>query len=82
MPADGERARVAPLSRPVPVDAGRLPPFFGLGLRLEKRWTMGDAGHVALVFEMLNATLARDYVAPGRRTGPITIPSVALEAAN
>jgi hypothetical protein len=67
----------------------RLPPFYRLDVRLEKRWPIGDAGAFsALVFEVLNTTLSREVVARdcGRdgdcedeAVGPITIPSIAFE---
>lgn len=67
----------------------RLPPFHRVDVRLEKRWHVGEEGHVALVFEVLNATLQKEPTAyvnctsptqcDVRSIGPLTIPSVGLE---
>jgi hypothetical protein len=78
-----------------PPDA-REPPFFRLDLRVEKRWN-ALGGTMALVFEWLNALLSKetfgtnctsDYGAGGfsfhcqpTEVGPITFPSVGLDAA-
>jgi outer membrane receptor protein involved in Fe transport len=72
----------------VPVDLHvRLPPFFRLDARLEKRWTVGQRGWLALVLEVQNATLSKEVVGrdctsgPCTDTtiGPVTIPSLGLE---
>ena len=39
----------------------RLPAFGRVDVRLEKRWVLGQERSIALVAEMLNATLSRDY---------------------
>jgi hypothetical protein len=83
---------------PVPPYNGyRNPGFFRLDLRLEKRWSMGRTGSLALVVEGQNLTLSTEMVAFGQdcmgmpglptrcserrnRIGPITIPSVGVEA--
>ena len=71
----------------------RARPFFRVDLRGEKRWLLGDRAWVALTAELLNATFAHEVV--GRRcsttgtgtvcresgVGPVTIPSVGVEAA-
>ena len=69
----------------------RTPPFFRLDLRLEKRWKM-KWGHVSFIAEWLNVLLQKeqlgltcDSAGAGACTpatiGPITIPSLGLEAA-
>jgi hypothetical protein len=65
----------------------RLPPFFRLDVRVEKRWRIGQRGFISLVLEALNATLAEETVAYAceptscqpQRIGPITIPSIGVE---
>jgi hypothetical protein len=68
----------------------RTPPYYRVDWRLEKRWPHADnSGHWALVFEVLNTTLNREVVSrdcgmgPCRdeELGPLTIPSVGVEAA-
>lgn len=68
----------------------RAPGFYRLDLRLQKRWPIGKSGaHWALTFEVLNATLNRETIQQtcGRsgcnaeKLGPITIPSIGVEAA-
>lgn len=65
----------------------RLPPFYRLDARLEKKWTLGQRGWLSLVLEVQNATLSKETV--GRdcnggacadsTIGPVTIPSLGLE---
>lgn len=66
----------------------RLPPFLRVDVRLEKRWSIGEAGWLALVLDVLNATLSREYVptpcdafAPcePEEIGPVTAPILGLE---
>lgn len=66
----------------------RAPAFFRADLRVEKRWILSEQVSLAAVAEVLNATLAQEVT--GRkctatctesRVGPITIPSVGVEAA-
>lgn len=67
----------------------RLPPFYRLDVRLEKRWPFGSAGAFwALVFEVLNTTLNREVVArdcgadgdcSDEAIGPVVIPSIGVE---
>jgi hypothetical protein len=74
---------------PDPTDptATRLPPFFRLDVRLEKRWQLGKTTFIALVAEWMNATLSTEAVATrctlqgceAQRVGPITIPSLGVE---
>jgi TonB family protein len=78
-----------------PYNAYRTPSFFRLDVRLERRWSFGKSGSVALVIEGQNVTLSREYSgialdcmdSPGVATqcthgkvGPITLPSVGIEA--
>jgi len=74
---------------PDPTDPGstRLPPFFRLDLRLEKRWQLGPRAYLSFVAEWMNATLSKEAVSTtctlqGCQTqtiGPITIPSLGIE---
>lgn len=75
------------LATPDNPDGGRLPSFFRLDLRLEKRWQLGKEAFMSAVAEWLNATLSKEAVSTrctlagceARTIGPITIPSVGLE---
>jgi hypothetical protein len=66
----------------------RAPIFYRLDWRLEKRWRLGKDGFWALVFEVLNTTLHKEtleiscyaYGCTSESIGPITIPSIGLEA--
>ncbi|WP_437940280.1 TonB-dependent receptor domain-containing protein [Sorangium sp. So ce341] len=66
----------------------RLPPFFRLDVRLEKRWSIGKSGWLAVVLDVLNATMSKenmprmcDAFEPCEPTefGPVTVPSLGLE---
>jgi len=68
----------------------RTPPFWRIDTRFEKRWRLASSGaSVALVLEVLNATLNDEvessscyaYGCKEARIGPITLPSVGVEAA-
>jgi TonB family protein len=70
-------------------DPPRTTPFYRVDLRLEKRWRLNAAGaYWALVLELLNSTLRKEalgkscsaYVCREDEVGPITIPSLGLEA--
>jgi TonB family protein len=69
-----------------PRQDGRLPPFFRLDARLEKRWSFGAQKHVTAVLEVQNALFAKEEVqavscpAGGCAIGPLTIPSLGVEA--
>jgi TonB family protein len=74
--------------QPDPETLRRLPPFFRLDIRLEKRWSLGRTGWLSVVLEGLNATLSTEGVsesctagAPCKLNtfGPVTIPSLGLE---
>jgi hypothetical protein len=66
----------------------RSPLFYRLDWRLEKRWRLGETGFWALVFEVLNTTLHKEtleiscyaYACSEESIGPVTIPSIGLEA--
>jgi hypothetical protein len=68
-------------------DGGRLPAFFRLDLRLEKRWRLGKDAWISGVAEWLNATLSKEAVSTrctlsgceAQKIGPITIPSLGVE---
>jgi len=74
---------------PDPTDpsATRLPPFFRLDLRLEKRWQLSKKVWISAVAEWMNATLAKEAVSTtctlagceAQTIGPVTIPSLGLE---
>lgn len=65
----------------------RLPTFFRLDLRLEKKWHIGRTGWVAVVLEGLNATATKEAFAVNcdatgcspDEIGPVTIPSLGVE---
>jgi len=70
-------------------DPPRTTPFHRIDVRLEKRWRLNDRGAFwALVLEVLNTTLRQEalgkscsaYVCREDTVGPITIPSLGLEA--
>ena len=57
----------------------RDPAFYRIDVRLEKRWTYGETTWLAFVFEVMNVTLHKETFG-GQEIGPITIPSIGLEA--
>jgi TonB family protein len=65
----------------------RLPSFFRLDLRLEKRWPLGRTMWISFVAEWLNATLSKEAVptsctpqdCQSTTIGPVTIPSIGME---
>jgi TonB family protein len=67
----------------------RLPPFYRLDIRMEKRWPIGASGAFwAFVLEVLNTTLSREVVArdcgddgncSDEAIGPVVIPSLGIE---
>ncbi|HTV21489.1 MAG TPA: TonB-dependent receptor, partial [Polyangiaceae bacterium] len=70
-------------------DPPRTSPFYRLDVRFEKRWRLNAEGAFwALVLEVLNSTLREEalgkscsaYVCREDTVGPITIPSLGLEA--
>ncbi len=82
-------------SGPLPVDARQIPQqrspsFYRLDVRLEKQWLVGSKGAwVSFIFEVLNTTLHKEVLdyrcgvngCRGEEFGPVTIPSIGLEAA-
>ena len=73
---------------PDPTDPStRLPAFFRLDLRLEKRWQLKKTWWISFVAEWMNATLSKEAVSTSctlqgckaQTIGPVTIPSVGLE---
>jgi hypothetical protein len=66
----------------------RMPAFYRLDVRLEKRWTFGETTWLSLVLEMLNATLHKetfgyDCSSAGCKSeeiGPVAFPSIGVEA--
>ncbi len=79
-----------------PLNDRRFPPFYRVDVRLEKQWSFGKERFIALVAEVQNVTLskeARAYNCSGTQIGsinsttcgvsylgPITLPSVGVEA--
>ncbi len=67
----------------------RAPAYFRVDWRAEKRWRLGDTGFWALVVEVLNTTLNREtleyscyaYGCRQKSIGPVTVPSIGVEAA-
>ena len=74
---------------PDPTDPGstRLPPFFRVDLRLEKRWQLNSHSYLSFIAEWMNATLSKEAISTTctlqgcetRTIGPITIPSLGIE---
>lgn len=72
---------------PADPDSTRLPAFFRLDLRLEKRWQLGEKAWIAFVAEWMNATLSKEAVTTSctlagcesQMIGPVTIPSLGVE---
>lgn len=66
----------------------RVAPFYRLDVRAEKRWSLGKSGYWAFIFEVVNATLSKEVVSvecgiagcSETVVGPITIPSLGVEA--
>lgn len=67
----------------------RAPTFFRVDVRFEKAWALGrDGGSLSLVLELLNATLTKETIeyecrpsgCTGEVIGPVTVPSIGLEA--
>jgi hypothetical protein len=75
---------------PDPQDGStRLPPFFRLDLRLEKRWQLTRTVWISAVAECMNATLNKEAIqsectlagCEAETIGPVTIPSLGVEGA-
>lgn len=74
----------------VPTDPStRLPPFFRVDFRFEKRWRLGQKAWIAVVAEWMNATLSTEAISSrctlrgceAQTVGPVTIPSLGVEGA-
>ena len=77
-----------------PYNAYRDPPFYRIDVRLEKRWSLGRDGYFAFIAEGQNVTLNKEVTPFGlscvgtptttqcshSAIGPITIPSIGVEA--
>ncbi len=78
-----------------PFNEERLPPFFRVDVRLEKRWRVFKTGSIAFVIEGMNVTLTKEAIgvqcttsgSPGSYTsscepvylGPVSVPSIGVE---
>jgi TonB dependent receptor/TonB-dependent Receptor Plug Domain len=68
---------------------GRARPFVRLDFRLEKRWVLSDRAWLAFTAELFNATLSTEVTSRtcnqsgcySQELGPVTIPSLGVEAA-
>jgi hypothetical protein len=66
----------------------RTRPFYRLDIRVSKRWKVGKRGYLELALDLQNATLSKevfdvsctDKGCTPRAIGPLTIPSLTLEA--
>lgn len=66
----------------------RTRPFYRLDVRVSKRWKVGSRGYLELALDLQNATLSKevfdvscnDNGCTPRAIGPLTIPSLTLEA--
>jgi hypothetical protein len=76
-----------------PYNTERLPPFYRIDVRLEKKWRLGERGSIAMVIEGLNVTLHKEAIdVTCRQTGtgldtctpeeigPVAVPSIGVEA--
>jgi len=72
-PETGETTQAAETSERL-----RDPLFYRLDFRVEKRWSLSKTGWIAVVAEMINATLNKETLG-GNRVGPVAIPSLGLE---
>jgi hypothetical protein len=67
----------------------RIPPFWRIDLRLEKRWPISERAWWAFVFEVMNATFNQEVIdincfqedCEEETIGPVTIPSIGVELA-
>ena len=57
----------------------RNPNFYRIDVRLEKRWQLGKKPWISMVLEVMNVTLNKETVGT-REIGPVTIPSIGVEA--
>ncbi|MFO0614720.1 MAG: TonB-dependent receptor plug domain-containing protein [Polyangiaceae bacterium] len=62
-----------------PSDPDRDPVFYRIDFRLEKKWRIRDVGWISFVTEMVNTTLHTETI-QGNEIGPVSIPSLGVEA--
>jgi hypothetical protein len=70
-----------------PGASSRLPSFYRIDLRAEKRWTFADHAWISFVAEWMNVTLHKEAISTtctlqgcqSQTIGPITIPSLGVE---
>ena len=82
-PADEIGPDRAPSEHPA-----RTRPFYRLDVRASRRWKVGSRGYVELALDLQNATLSKEVFdvscdkngCTPRTIGPLTIPTLALEA--
>ncbi|XXX72130.1 TonB-dependent receptor [Sorangium sp. So ce134] len=73
--------------RPPREHPDRIQPFYRLDMRLSKRWALSARSYLGLVFDVQNATLAKevfdvscdDSGCTPQTIGPITMPGIAIE---
>ncbi len=72
-----------------PIVNRRSPAFYRIDVRLEKKWPIGTKGAWwSFIFEVINTTLHKEtlsyrcnqYECSGDEFGPVTIPSIGVEA--
>jgi TonB family protein len=76
------------IPRPRSENPARVPAFYRIDLRIEKRWRLGKQGYWAFVGDLVNATLSREVFevecrpdgCENQEIGPVTLPSIGIEA--
>jgi TonB family protein len=68
-----------PILQPPAEHPPRDPGFHRIDVRLEKRWSLGERSWISFVAEVLNTTLEKETFGD-TKIGPVTIPSIGLEA--
>jgi hypothetical protein len=68
----------------------RLPAFYRIDVKIEKRWKLGAHHWIAVVFDFFDATLSKESIGfrcdiasglcTAQQVGPITLPSLGVEA--
>jgi hypothetical protein len=61
------------------LNISRDPAFYRIDFRVEKKWRLTETGWISFVAEMLNTTLNTETIG-GNEVGPVTIPSIGVEA--
>lgn len=75
-----KQSTVSGATAPPPAEhPARDPNFYRLDVRLEKRWQIGKKAWISFIAECLNATLSKETLGT-REIGPVTIPSLGVEA--